>query len=364
MPSIYDNYPSTLTPLQLTATPPLLANKGLRVSPVITTAVSSYESNSLISTWITMQTQANAGTGGISTANKNALANIASNTCAALADGIPQYYLNLGTFANVTYPYIGMSGIIKTKANTYLGSPTGASTDWDLSRAAQILAACVAYEQLANQFIISACNSGDYLCDTFSNTDNMTTGQITSINLATDAWGNDLKNLGELWDLSTLGDLGSPLNLMRRLVDVIGTVPVVSLTFLAAGVPADVVVNLDNPQSEVSDSAQKAMYNAMTQVTGDTLKQILQMLKVTTVGINTMADLLNPVKLFPNSFRSLKVATGNGEKLIYTNSQGDVNTSLIQQLPKYVISTTAVNIPSTPYTGTAPNNYDNSAGLI
>ena len=97
-----------------------------------------------------MQTQANAGTGGISTANKNALANIASNTCAALGDSIPQVYLNLGTFSNVTYPP-GLTGIINTKANLYLGSPTGLSTNWDLSRFAQILAACVAYEQLANQ---------------------------------------------------------------------------------------------------------------------------------------------------------------------------------------------------------------------
>ena len=95
MASIYDNYPSTLNPLQLTTTNYLLQNKGLRVSPVFTTAVSSYESNALIATWITMQTQANAGTGGISAVNKNALANIASTTCPALGDSIPQYYLNL-----------------------------------------------------------------------------------------------------------------------------------------------------------------------------------------------------------------------------------------------------------------------------
>ena len=102
MASVYDNYPSTLSPLQLTTTNYMLQNKGLRVSPVFTNAVSSYESNSLISTWITMQTQANAGTGGINTANKNALANIASNTCAALGDSIPQTYLNLGTFALIS----------------------------------------------------------------------------------------------------------------------------------------------------------------------------------------------------------------------------------------------------------------------
>ena len=339
MASIYDNYPSTLSPLQLTTTNYVLQNKGLRVSPVLTNSVSSYTSQGLISTWITMQTQANAGTGGINTANKNALANIASNTCAALGDSIPQYYLNLGTFANVTYPP-GLTGIINTKANLYLGSPTGQSTNWDLSRAAQILAACVAYEQLANQFIISACNSDKYLCDTFSNTDNMTTGDITSVNLATEAFGQDLSNLGQLWNMDDLGSLGSPLALMRQIVNVVGTVPVVSLTFVGAGVPSEVVVSLDDPQATVSDSVQKTMYLAMTQITGDALAQILQLMGVTTKGLTTMADLLNPVKLFPNSFQTLTVVTKNGSRAIYTNAQGSVNTNLVQSLPPYVLSST------------------------
>lgn len=340
MASVYDNYPSTLTPLQLTTTSYLLQNKGLRVSPVLINSVSSYTSQSLISTWITMQTQANAGTGGISAANKNALANIASPYCAALGDNIPQAYLNLGTFSNVPYPYPGLTGIINTKANTYLGSPTGASTNWDTSRFAQLMAACTSYAQLANQFIISACNSDTYLCDTFSNTDNMVSGDITTVNLATEAFGTDLANLGQLWNLENIENLGSPLALMQQIVAVVGTIPVVSLTFVGAGVPADVVVNLEDPNATVTDAVQKTMYLAMTQITGDALTQILQLLGVTTAGITTMADLLNPVKLFPNSFQTLTVTTKNGPRAIYTNSTGSVNTNLIQSLPPYVLSST------------------------
>ena len=338
MGSVLDNYPSTLSPLQLTTTTSLLQNKGLRVSPVFTTAVSSYESNSLIATWITMQTQANAGTGGISAANKNALANIASSTCPALGDSVPSAYLS--TFANVTYPYPGLSGIAKTKANLYLGSPTGASTNWDTSRFAQILTACLAYSGLANQYIISACNSDTYLCDTFSNTDAMTTGDVTKVNLATGVFGQDLKNLGQLWNLSDLDNLGSPLALVRQIINVVGAVPVISLTFIGAGVPADVVVNLDNPQASVSDSVQKTMYLAMTQITGDALQQILDLLGVTTAGLTSMADLLNPVKILPNSFQSLTVTTKNGTRAVYTDANGSVNTNLIQSLPAYVLSST------------------------
>ena len=340
MGSVLDNYPSTLSPLQLTTTTNLLQNKGLRVSPVFTNAVSSYESNALIATWITMQTQANAGTGGISTANKNALANIASTTCPALGDSIPQAYLTLGTFANIAYPYPGLSGIARYKANIYLGSPTGASTNWDLSRFAQILAACLSYAQLTNQFIISACNSDTYLCDTYSNADNMTSGDITKVNLATGVFGQDLRNLGQLINLEDLDNLGSPLALMRQIINVVGTVPVISLTFVGAGVPADVIISLDDPQASIEDSVQKTMYLAMTQITGDALTQILNLMGVTTKGLTSMADLLNPVKLFPNSFQSLTVPTKNGLRAIYTDAQGSVNTNLIQSLPPWVLSST------------------------
>lgn len=86
------------------------------------------------------------------------------------------------------------------------------------------------------------------------------------------------------------------------------------------------------------------MYEAMTQVTGEPLAQILQVLNVTTPNITTMADLLNPYKLFPNSFQTLTVPTMNGPRAIYVNSSGSVNTKLgdtsvkLTALPDYILS--------------------------
>jgi hypothetical protein len=80
------------------------------------------------------------------------------------------------------------------------------------------------------------------------------------------------------------------------------------------------------------------MYRAMTQITGSDLEQILTVLSVTTVGINTMADLLNPLKLFPNSFQSLTAPTAYGPRAIYVDQVGSVNSTLVQELPPYVIS--------------------------
>lgn len=330
MTSSVSSYISTLTPLQLTAGAAMLQNQGLRVNPTVPIAISSYTSLPLISTYLTVLTEANAGTGGLSTGTKHTLGNLASNTCAALSDSQPQYYLNLTTFYGVPYPP-GLSGIVSRKANLYLG-------DGNLNKFSQIFSACESYKSLANQFIISACNANNYLCDTFTNNDNSIAGDITKINLATPAFGEDLRNMGQLWDLSNLDNLGSPLALTQRIISITGVTPALGVAFVLAGVPQEVVVNLTDPALTVTDAAQKAMYTAMTQIKGDTLSQILTIFNVTTAGIETMSDLLNPVKLFPLSFQSLTTVTANGPRAIYTNNTGSVNTELINQLPPYVVS--------------------------
>ena len=166
----------------------------------------------------------------------------------------------------------------------------------------------------------------------------MITGGATTINLATSAFGQDLINLGQLINLNDLNNLGSPLSLIQQIYSITGTIPVVSIYFVAVGIPSSVVLNLTDPTVTVADSTQALMYQAMTQISGEYLAQILSVMGVTTQGINTMADLLNPVKLFPNSFQSLTVPTKWGERAIYTNSSGSVNTALKTELPPYVMS--------------------------
>jgi hypothetical protein len=167
----------------------------------------------------------------------------------------------------------------------------------------------------------------------------MITGSVTSVNLATNPFGTDLSNLGQLINLTNLSNLGTPLALVQQIFSVTGTIPVVSLTFIAVGVPQETVLSLDDPTISVVDSIQRLMYVAMTQITGDSLDQILSVMGVTTTGIETMADLLNPYKLFPNSFQSLTAPTANGPIAIYVNSIGTVNTALATELPFYVLKT-------------------------
>ena len=83
------------------------------------------------------------------------------------------------------------------------------------------------------------------------------------------------------------------------------------------------------------------MYQAMTQITGTDLAQVLSILGVTTAGIETMADLLNVAKLFPNSYQTLTAPTANGPRPIYLDAVASVNTELVTALPPYVTSSLA-----------------------
>lgn len=311
----------SLTPLQLDAAAGLLQNQGLGVSTNLLSAISAYKNTALISPLLT--TISVGSTGNILSANViTSVETLASNTCPALSDSVPTAYSSLGT---------QMTTVVINEANIDI---CGNNT----SKLTQAVNQAEAYTSQTSIFINSAVNSQTYLADTFTTMNNMITGGATTINLATRPVGSDLENLGQLINLKDLGNFGSPLALVQQLYAITGTIPIVSVAFIAAGVSQDVVLNLTNPTAAVADSAQRLMYQAMLQITGPDLDQILSVLGVTTVGIETMADLLNPLKLFPNSFQSLTAPTKYGPVAIYINSAGAVNTNLIRQLPPYIIS--------------------------
>jgi len=76
----------------------------------------------------------------------------------------------------------------------------------------------------------------------------------------------------------------------------------------------------------------------MTKITGEELAQILRLLRVSTPGIATMADLLDPVKILPRSYNTLTAPTSNGLRGIYINEAGAVNSRLETELPASVLA--------------------------
>jgi type IV secretory pathway VirB2 component (pilin) len=310
---------SILTPLQLDAAAGLLQNQGIAINANMLAAISSYENTALILPFLNTLSTGNSVLSGNTITTLDTLA---ANTCPALSDSVPTAYSSLGN---------QMITVIINQANKDICGT-------NVSKLTQAVDQASGYTSQTAVFINSAKNSQTYLGNTFTTMNNTITGDVTSVNLATVAFGQDLKNLGQLINLNNLDNLGSPLALIQQIYQITGTIPTVSLAFIAVGVPTEVVLNLTNPTVSVTDAVQRLMYQAMTLITGNSLAQILSVLKVTTTGITTMADLLNPVKLFPNSFQSLTVSTKFGSRAIYVNNTGSVNDVLKTELPPYVLS--------------------------
>jgi hypothetical protein len=312
---------TTLTALQLDAAAGLLQNQGIGISNTLTIAIDSYENTALLSPFLS--TIATGVSGNILSANViGNLETLAANTCSPFSNSVPPDYSDLGT---------QMTNVVLAQAQVDICNN-------NVSQLAQAVGQAQGYADQTATFINSAVNSQTYLGNTFTNMNSMITSGVTAVNLATTAFGTDLQNLGQLINLKNLANFGSPLALVQQLFAIAGTIPTLTVSFISIGVPEEVVVNLTNPTVTVIDSVQRLMYQAMTQITGNDLAQILSVAGVTTVGINTMADLLNPLKLFPNSYQSLTAPTANGPVAVYLDSFGSINSQLTQLLPPYVVS--------------------------
>ena len=317
-----------LTPLQMIAGASLSNNTGIGLANSWTTAVSSYTGTTLLTPFFAAV--ANSSAGNISGSTLIRMFTFCANTVPALADNTPAAYSGLGT--NVS---AGFTGIITTQGNSYLGNG-------NIAVFAQVFSAAQGYVGATNNYINTSVNSQTYLGTTFTTMNSLITGNLSDINLAMQAFGTDLAALGQLIDLNDLGNFGSPAALLRRLAALTNITPGVSNALIQAGIDQANIDDIVNPNVNVSDNIQRLAYLGMLNVTGTELEQVLAVFGVTTSYISNMADLLNPVRIFPNSYVSLTVRTYNQDassvlRAIYDNNQGTVNSKLLIYLPRYVL---------------------------
>ena len=249
--------------------------------------------------------------------------NIVSGTFPALTNSIPTAFQgNLGTAT--------LTSTITTEVNNLLGNG-------DIGKFAQLLSAAQGYVSQTNRLIKTTLNATSANNVTgFTTQDNLSTGGLSGVSQAFAALGADLAQLGFLIDMNNLNNLGSPAALLRQIGTIASTTPALNTALLNAGLPADLVDAPDTAQ--YTDQQQRLIYQAMTKVTGEPLTQILRLLRVSTPGIATMADLLNPVKILPRSYNTLTAPTSNGLRGIYINEAGAVNTRLETELPASVLA--------------------------
>jgi hypothetical protein len=326
---------STATPLQLTAGVGFYSGNAITANTALANNIASYNALAPIANLVYTIGQAASNVslsiGAGTLANLKSLgANVSGNYCPALGDSVP---------SNVSWN-VGNAGYatsITTAASTYLGSG-------DFGKFAQAFGAAQGYIALTNNIINSVVNvnSNDYLGPTFTNMNNLITGDIAQINLAFPAFGADLADTGNLIDLTNVEQFGTPAALLQQIAKqgnmLNGSTPCVTTALKAQGLTdqniSDLVNNnvqsLFNPDGLTQnqfDRLQKLAYPACTSVTGDCLTEVLSILDCVTPNITTMADLLNPVKIFPTSYSSLTLPTPNGPVLIY-DTTGAVNSAI------------------------------------
>tara|TARA_R110000868_G_scaffold58349_1_gene180229 strand:+ start:218 stop:1480 length:1263 start_codon:yes stop_codon:yes gene_type:complete len=242
----------------------------------------------------------------------------------------------------------GFTGVITDIGNTYLGQ--GNTTVF-----AQVFTAAQSYINQNNDFINTAYNSQTYLGSTFTSMNSLITGNLTDINLALPAFGSDLARLGFLIDLINLGNFGLPSTVFRQLATVTNLTPRIIMALKQVNFTTAQIESITDPDATLTDTEEAKLYRAMLLITGQALQQVCDILGITlpVFGVNTiqpqnpgltsMADLLNPVKIFPTSFPSLTVRTYNQNttselRSIYIDSTGTINSKLLQYLPRYVIT--------------------------
>ena len=190
----------------------------------------------------------------------------------------------------------------------------------------------------SNDAILSVDNSKDFLEGTYSNMNDLITGDITNVSLATKAFGQDLIALGKAIDLSTIATYGLPSNLLKTLVKYNALTKNLSLAIISAGIPVDILGEIISNISQPTTDQERKLYAAYYITVGDTLNEVLVPLNCKTAGLSSLADLLNPAKMFPNSYKTLTVqlyntGTQNGaqnSKIAFPiyNSSGSVNSDL------------------------------------
>lgn len=300
----------------------LLQNTGLAPSASLTGSLSSLTDVAAVGQFTDIVSSA---AGQLNPATFQQLATLGANTLPGLTNVIPGDLVSgLSTLAPGGISTTGFTGLASDVANGIMGAG-------DVSKFTQVFNSAVGYASQATQFVNSALNI-DAISNTFSDItggmNNLITGGFNQVSSSFSQLGSDLASLGNLIDLDNLPNLGDPAALVKQIGTIAGSeLPAINQALDAAGVSSSALNSLALGISDISDSAQKSLYDSFSKVTGSDLDQIKSVLGVTTPGINNMAQLLDPKAILPNSYQSLTMPTPNGIQSIYS-SAGSINTNI------------------------------------
>lgn len=321
------------SPLGINTLGSLLSNQGLTINPVSeqiigeSQTLSTYTPGTIVNdTCLNYLVQAirEAYDIGIDTTTYNNLISIGSSSIPALGDSKPSTYTytasTVGPLGNqpawgganytagnecTSYGYVRLFALQAFDEFDYNGTYPEYR---DFLNSMQI---CQSYMNSQNSTIQTLQNSKTFLTGTYSNINDLITSDIAGVNLATLAFGKDLQNLGKAIDLSRISTFGLPSNLLLTLQKYNAITKSLSIALVSANLSTTEIREILTGLVGVSKKQEQKLYQAFSIILGQDLFEILIPLNCKTPNLTSLVDLLNPLKLFPNSYQSLTVPVYN-----------------------------------------------------
>lgn len=261
------------------------------------------------------------------------------------------------------------TNFVLNKAQEILGGSTT-----DVSKLITVLNLAEAYTSQVNEYVNAANNATEPLSSAHWNMNLQTTNGLSGVNIDFINFGSDLVKSGYVIDFTELANLGNPglllstikqygglylvtrvlnryglsLNLVldpdriSQVIAVLSEPPGTYISTTGQGYsyadvqeaplivdrtlqPSSSAVDVSRSKYGLTPAQQKLVYRILQLVVDDDLELLKGLLAVTTDDIKTAADLLDPKKLFPNSYRTLTVPVAAGYKTVYVDAAGTTN---------------------------------------
>jgi len=161
-----------------------------------------------------------------------------------------------------------------------------------------------------NDAIMAMRNSLKYLEGSFSSMNDLITADITGVSLSTQAFGQDLINLGKGISLNKLTSFGLPSTLLYTLQNAGAVSDSLNILMIGSGLEVEEINEILSSEAATFEQEQK-LFNAMSGCNGSDLVQILEVIRCKTKGLTTLADMLDIKKMFPISFTTLTTPVYN-----------------------------------------------------
>ncbi len=286
-----------------------------------------------------------------------------SNMASGLGDNVFSAGFDVfsGDALGVLGPTTGIGSVLPTglgeAAKVMGGSLSGANIVGDASKFGSILGAAEGFVGSSNQMIAAATNAaGSFAGGTFPGMDAIGTGGLSGITNALPDFGADLGSLGSTIDFASIGDLGSPGQLLKNM-DLAGSLGPMYDKVADINIDPGLAGSLGGSLSSVTNAIanntgglsigdlgisstdiaqlgpalpnniQGQVFDAFNGLSTAELGDVKGILKNTQSAITSGGDLMNPQKLFPTSFSTLTAplrTASVGDRAIYT-ADGAVN---------------------------------------